>query len=88
MFFRGAIQPLAGIWVTSFLFVLLHGYINPRNWPLTIYGLYMVAVIGVLGIFTEHFGIITAITGHIMIDYILLKKLSETIPVENDTDSP
>ena len=76
LFFRGAIQPLLGVWLTAILFVLLHGYLNPFNMPLTIYGLYMVLVIGVLGLMTEYFGILSAIISHTIIDIILLKELS------------
>ena len=76
LFFRGAIQPVLGVWFTSILFVLLHGYLNPFNFPLTIYGLYMVLVVGVLGLMTEHFGILTAMIAHTILDIILLKELS------------
>lgn len=76
LFFRGAIQPILGVWMTAILFVLLHGYLNPFNLPLTYYGLYMVLVIGVLGLMTEHFGILTAIIAHSIIDVILLTELS------------
>lgn len=78
LFFRGAIQPMLGVWFTAILFVLLHGYLNPFNMSLTIYGIYMVLVIGVLGLLTEYFGILTAIIGHTLIDIILLKELSNT----------
>lgn len=78
LLFRGAIQPLLGIWITSILFVLLHGYLNPFNLPLTFYGIYMVFVIGVMGLMTEHIGILTAMIAHILIDVILLRKLSGT----------
>jgi membrane protease YdiL (CAAX protease family) len=77
LFFRGAIQPLLGVWFTAILFVLLHGYLNPFNLPLTVYGVYMTLVIGVMGQFTEHVGIFTAIIAHVVIDYILLRKLSQ-----------
>ena len=76
LFFRGAIQPVLGVWFTSILFVLLHGYLNPFNFPLTIYGIYMVLVVGVLGLLTEHFGILTAMIAHTLIDIVLLKELS------------
>lgn len=76
MFFRGAIQPMLGIWFTAILFVLLHGYLNPFNMPLTIYGTYMVLVIGVMGLFTEHFGIVTSMLAHTIIDIILLRQLA------------
>jgi hypothetical protein len=64
LFFRGAIQPWLGIWTTAVLFVLLHGYLNPFNLPMSLYGVYMTLVIGVMGLMTEHFGILTAIFAH------------------------
>lgn len=76
LFFRGAIQPVLGVWMTAILFVLLHGYLNPFNISLTMYGIYMVLVIGVLGLMTEYFGILTAIIAHTLIDIILLRQLS------------
>lgn len=85
LLFRGAIQPLLGIWITSIFFVLIHGYLNPFNLPLTYYGIYMVLVIGVIGLMTEHIGILTAIIAHTLIDIILLQKLSEaSLPDEPD----
>ena len=85
LFFRGALQPWLGIWITSFAFVMLHGYLNPFNLPLSAYGFYMVLVIGVMGLLTEHMGILTAIIAHTIIDIYLLSKLSEaSIPKENE----
>ena len=84
LFFRGAIQPMLGVWLTAVLFVLLHGYLNPFNMSLTVYGIYMVLVIGVLGLMTEHFGILTAIIAHTLIDIILLRELS-TAQLPDDT---
>ncbi len=85
LFFRGAIQPMLGIWLTAILFVLLHGYLNPFNLPLTYYGIYMVLVIGVIGLMTEHFGIVTAMIAHTIIDIVLLSKLSTVaIPDEEE----
>lgn len=85
LFFRGAIQPVLGVWMTSILFVLLHGYLNPFNLPLMYYGVYMVLVIGVLGLLTEHYGILTAMIAHTIIDIILLTELSKAeLPPEND----
>ena len=85
LLFRGAIQPVLGIWITSILFVLLHGYLNPFNLPLTFYGIYMIFVIGVMGLMTEHFGILTAMIAHTLIDVILLGKLSAaSLPNEKE----
>lgn len=87
LFFRGAVQPYLGIWYTAFLFVLLHGYISLTNLPLTLYGLYMVLVIGVLGLFVEHVGIVTAMVGHTVIDVILIYRLSKAEISHEDADS-
>ena len=73
--FRGAIQPLIGIGWTSLLFVLLHGYINPFNAPLSVYGLFMVIAVAVLGFVAFRWGLIAAMTAHTVIDIILLQKL-------------
>jgi len=84
LFFRGAVQPYLGVWITAFLFVLFHGYINPYNLPVTVYGLYMVLVIGVLGLFTEFVGIATAMVAHTFIDVILIIRLSKAEIPNND----
>ena len=74
--------------VQTILFVLLHGYLNPFNLPLTFYGVYMIFVIGVMGLMTEHFGILTAMIAHTLIDIILLGKLSVTsLPNEKENEA-
>ncbi len=77
IFFRGAVQPMLGVWATAMLFVFLHGYINPFNLPLSVYGIYMTVVIGVVGLMALHMGIITAISAHFVIDLVLLIRLTE-----------
>lgn len=77
LFFRGVLQPWLGVWFTAIAFVMLHGYLNPFNLPLTVYGFYMVIVIAVMGLMTEHLGILTAMIAHIFIDIILLRALSK-----------
>lgn len=76
--FRGGIQPFLGITWTSLLFVILHGYITPFNGPLTIYGIFMVLAIALLGLATVHLGLVVAIVAHTTIDILLLFKLSRT----------
>lgn len=76
--FRGAIQPHLGIVGTSILFVLLHGYINPFNRPMTAYGIFMVLAICLLGWAAMQFGLVLAIVAHTVIDIILLFCLSRT----------
>ncbi len=74
--FRGGIQPFLGIGWTSLLFVVLHGYISPFNGPLTVYGIFMVLAIALLGLAAIHLGLVVAIVAHITIDILLLFKLS------------
>ena len=73
--FRGAIQPYLGIWVTAILFVAIHGYLNPMNWKLSIYGFFMCFVIAGMGYLCAELGIVTAISAHFAIDVILLSAL-------------
>lgn len=76
--FRGAIQPLLGIWLTAIFFVAIHGYLNPMKWRLMIYGIYMTLIIAGIGYLKIHMGLITAITAHIFIDIVLLTALNNS----------
>jgi uncharacterized protein len=75
LLFRASIQPFLGIAFTSVLFVALHGYLNPRDWRISIYGLYMTAVIAGMGWLFRETGILTAAIAHMVIDIILLARL-------------
>ena len=83
--FRGGIQPLLGIGWTSLLFVVLHGYITPFNRSLTLYGIFMVLVIAIIGWAAVEIGLITAMVAHAVIDIILLTKLSSVYTISEDT---
>ncbi|MEX2592327.1 MAG: CPBP family intramembrane glutamic endopeptidase [Anditalea sp.] len=77
LFFRAGIQPLLGIWWTSFLFVMLHGYLNPKNLRISIYGLVMVAIIAGFGYLFKYSGIFTAMTAHAVFDMVLLLNMTK-----------
>ncbi len=79
LLFRGVLQPLLGIVLTSILFVLIHGYLNPRDWRISVYGIYMTVVIVGLGIITEEIGIWSAVAAHTVIDIVLLADLRKPI---------
>lgn len=79
--FRGVIQPYLGIWITAVFFVAIHGYLNPLNKSLFIYGVYMTAVIALIGLFAEEMGLYTAMAAHTAIDLVLLFKMTKR---END----
>lgn len=72
LFFRAGLQPLLGLWLTSVLFVLLHGYLNPFDWRISIYGMAMVLIIAAFGWLFETTGIFTAMAAHAVFDWILL----------------
>ena len=75
--FRGAIQPHLGIVATSVLFVVIHGYINPFNGPMTVYGIFMIIAICLLGWVAVEVGLVAAMVAHTTIDVILLYLLSK-----------
>ncbi len=75
LLFRGAIQPLLGIWITAIVFVAIHGYINPTNWRISIYGITMTLIIALLGWMTEIWGIWSAGAAHMAIDIVLFQHL-------------
>jgi uncharacterized protein len=75
IFFRAAIQPLIGIWPTSIIFVAIHGYLNPFNWKIFIYGVVMVFIIAGFGYLFIYAGLITAMMAHFVLDVILFSVL-------------
>ncbi len=70
--FRAGVQPLLGLWVTSILFVAIHGYLNPTNWRIFVYGAFMTFVIAGVGWLFTSVGLISAIAAHFAIDVVLL----------------
>lgn len=77
LFFRAAVQPVLGVWVTSVIFVAIHGYLNPYNWRISIYGIFMVISMSGLGFLFDKTGFFTAMAAHTVIDIVLLYKLSK-----------
>jgi len=71
LLFRGSIQVFLGIWITALIFVGIHGYLNPKNWKISIYGAYMTIAIAALGYITEHVGVFASCLAHMLIDVIL-----------------
>jgi membrane protease YdiL (CAAX protease family) len=86
--FRGAIQPFLGVAVTSVLFVAVHGYLNPKDWRLSVYGVFMTIGIAWLGYLAEKQGLLSAIIGHTIIDVYLLIYLQRSAKTISVTDNP
>jgi len=85
--FRGAVQPLLGIWLTSIIFVAIHGYLNPSNLRLSIYGVYMTLVIAIIGYLRVEFGLLTCFVAHTVIDIYLLYKLNTDSIVQDEPNA-
>ena len=71
LLFRGSLQVYLGVWITAVIFVAIHGYLNPKNLKLSIYGVYMTLAIAVLGYLTEYVGVFASCIAHMLIDIIL-----------------
>lgn len=77
IFFRAFLQAHTGIWLCSVIFVVLHGYLNPKR-PIFFYGLFLVFDIAGIGWLFENTGPWTAISAHFLIDVILLAHLGDS----------
>ena len=75
IFFRGAIQHWFGILITAIFFVAIHGYLDPRNWRISIYGVLMTGGMVLLGILAEKFGLVAPMIAHAVIDIMLFERL-------------
>lgn len=75
--FRGGLQPIMGLWITSVVFVAIHGYLNPMSWRVSVYGVTMTGIIILLGWQSVEFGLVTSMSAHAVIDIYLLFKLTE-----------
>lgn len=73
LLFRGAIQPLLGIWITSIIFVGLHGYFKFKSTGHILFGALMFGLSVLLGYLYKEAGLIAAMTAHTAYDFIILK---------------
>ncbi|NBC66225.1 MAG: CPBP family intramembrane metalloprotease [Bacteroidetes bacterium] len=85
--FRGAIQPVIGIWWTSFLFIGIHGYIRLKTIPHILYSLFTFALSTMLGALFIYIGLISAMAAHFIYDVVVLygiKHVSEPEELPDD----
>ncbi|MDI6402233.1 CPBP family intramembrane metalloprotease [Balneolaceae bacterium ANBcel3] len=71
--FRAAIQPLLGIWLTSVLFVGIHGYFKWTSWKHLVFGLMMFLLSIGLGFLYQYTGLIAAISAHVIYDVLIFR---------------
>jgi membrane protease YdiL (CAAX protease family) len=75
IFFRAGLQPIIGLWITSVIFVALHGYFSFSNRSLSLYGLLMLLIIAGFGYMYRYLGLISVITAHSFFDFILFRAI-------------
>lgn len=75
--FRAAIQPIIGIWLTSLIFVGVHGYIKITSVPKFLFTLFTFLLSMMLGYLYMSFGLYSAIMAHFIYDAIVLWKHTE-----------
>ncbi len=73
LLFRGAIQPLLGIWITSLIFIGIHGYFKFKSAGHILFGLTMFALSMLLGFLFEYYGLIAAMSAHAVYDLFMLR---------------
>lgn len=73
--FRGALQPIAGIWIASALFIAIHGYFKFKSAGHILFGVMMFGLSMMLGILFETSGLISAMAAHAVYDLVMLKKV-------------
>ncbi len=69
--FRSGVQFYLGVPLTSIIFVAIHGYLNPINWRMSLYGLIVLPFILLIGYGLNEFGIWFCIAAHFAYDLIL-----------------
>lgn len=75
IFFRGALQPLLGIWITAVFFVAIHRYYSIKQWRKTFFGILLTLFIVLLGWSAQKYSLWHAIAGHFSYDFVLLMYL-------------
>jgi len=72
IFFRGAIQPLIGVWFTAIIFVAIHGYFSFKEWKVNFFSICLTLFIAFLGWAAVNLSIWHAVLGHFSYDLVLL----------------
>ena len=71
--FRVGIQHWLGPWITSILFIAIHGYLNPFKPKIFLYGLFILPFILGLAFAYDYFGLWFCIAAHFSFDLLLLR---------------
>lgn len=83
VFFRGVLQEFWGVWITAVVFVAIHGYLNPKNWRISVYGVLMTMMIGAIGYLKIYVGLWACMVAHAWIDFVLFYWISKNLNSPN-----
>lgn len=91
LLFRAGIQSLftdatLGVWLTSIIFIALHGYLSISDPVLTVYGILMVGVSAGMGYLLLQWGIYASIASHFIFDVIMFLYLMYYPHLPEDMD--
>lgn len=76
LLFRSGVQFFLDPVTTSIMFIAIHGYLNPLNWRMSIYGLIILPFVLLISYGFEYFGLWFAIAAHFMYDFVLFRSIS------------
>ncbi|MES2799464.1 MAG: CPBP family intramembrane glutamic endopeptidase [Bacteroidota bacterium] len=76
LLFRAGLQPYLGIWLTSFIFIAIHGYISIKTPKNSLYGLLLFPFIIGISYGYEIGGLWFAVSAHFMYDAVLFTKIN------------
>lgn len=75
LFFRGALQHWLGVLLTALIFVAVHGYLDPRDRRMFLYGSVMTVMMAGLGWLAGYMGLLAPMAAHAVIDIVLFEGL-------------
>ena len=78
LLFRGAMQPLIGIWLTSLIFIAIHGYISFKSAGHVLFTVLLFGLSMMLGYLFEFAGLFAAMTAHAVYDLVMLEWVHAT----------
>lgn len=85
LLFRGALQPLFGVWFAAAAFALAHGIASLRNWGGWVYTALLFAFGLGLGWLFEWSGLVAVMVAHAAYDAVLLLYLHRVVAREGHT---
>jgi len=78
LLFRSGIQLCVGPIIATLIFVAIHGYLNPFNWKVSLYGLIVLPFIFLISYGYYEFGLWFSIGAHFSYDFVLLAVITKS----------